>query len=208
MKRVILNGQESNYFVSEDGEVFSEFLNRNLKPQKVGGNQKRDRYLLVRLSMNGEYQQIYLHRLVAEHYLDCPDNYQDLQINHKDLDKQNNHFSNLEWVTAKENIHHRYGLTGMTDEEILIRRKVLAKQYYIDNKEKISEVNKEWYNHNKDRMKEVRRKWRNSNPDKVKITEEQKLYQKEYQKEWRKNNPDYQKEYHKDYNKKRVRIKE
>lgn len=32
---------------------------------------------------------------------------ENLQVNHKDGDRKNNHISNLEYVTAKENIQHR-----------------------------------------------------------------------------------------------------
>lgn len=45
-----------------------------------------------------------IHRLVAYYFID---NINGLpQVNHKDGDKKNNHSSNLEWVTNKENMAH------------------------------------------------------------------------------------------------------
>lgn len=41
---------------------------------------------------------MYAHRLVATYFLEENKN---LQVNHKDGDKQNNHKNNLEWVTGK-----------------------------------------------------------------------------------------------------------
>lgn len=46
----------------------------------------------------------YVHRLVAFHFLDNPDNLK--YVNHKDSDKNNNCVENLEWVTAKQNTQH------------------------------------------------------------------------------------------------------
>lgn len=49
-----------------------------------------------------------VHRLVALTWLDCPKNYEKLDINHKDLVKNNNHVNNLEWMTRSENRKHAW----------------------------------------------------------------------------------------------------
>lgn len=50
----------------------------------------------------------YVHRLMANAWVYNKDPKQRHQVNHKDLNKQNNHPDNLEWVTHRENIQHLY----------------------------------------------------------------------------------------------------
>ena len=90
-----------DYQITSHGRVFSlksgEF--KELKSRKI-----RNDYIRVALSKNGEKYYRYVHRLVAQTFIPNPDNKP--CINHIDENKTNNHVSNLEWVTAKENMNH------------------------------------------------------------------------------------------------------
>ena len=67
----------------------------------------------------------YIHRLVAKHFLENPDNLP--QVNHKDCDKSNNHVDNLEWISGSDNIKHAHEEGRMikrsTDASIVILTK-------------------------------------------------------------------------------------
>lgn len=61
-------------------------------------------YLKVSLWADGSREERYVHRMVAEAFID---NHARLpQVNHLDGDPGNNHLSNLEWVTNAENLTH------------------------------------------------------------------------------------------------------
>ena len=61
------------------------------------------KYLQVGLSKGGVVRQDLVHRLVADAFLESSGK---PCVNHKDSDRYNNHSSNLEWVTHKENSQH------------------------------------------------------------------------------------------------------
>lgn len=60
----------------------------------------------VYLSVNLKGKTYRIHRLVAIHFIDNPQNKP--QVNHKDCNKRNNHYSNLEWSTRNENMQHAF----------------------------------------------------------------------------------------------------
>lgn len=72
---------------------------------------KKDSYCRICLCKNGEERIEYLHRIVAETFIENPENKP--QVNHKNGIKSDNRVENLEWCTPKENTHHGF-LTGLT----------------------------------------------------------------------------------------------
>jgi len=61
-------------------------------------------YKKIQLFKNKKRSTYYIHRLVAQSFIDNPNNYK--IINHKDENKYNNSVDNLEWCTHKENINY------------------------------------------------------------------------------------------------------
>lgn len=61
----------------------------------------KDGYLTVNLKKNGKYKSAKIHRLVAQAFLENPNDFP--EVNHKDEDKTNNRVDNLEWCTRKYN---------------------------------------------------------------------------------------------------------
>lgn len=92
-----IKGFES-YQISNYGEVRNE-KGAILKPFLAGSG-----YLQVHLFADGERVKRYIHRLVAEHFLDNPNGYK--EVNHKDGNKGNCHSCNLEWCSRSENLNH------------------------------------------------------------------------------------------------------
>ena len=89
------------YFISETGEVTNSRTKRILKYDINSAGYRR-----VTLSQDGEVTRLFVHRLVALHYLPNPG---DLPwINHKDSDKLNNNSANLEWCTPSHNRLHAF----------------------------------------------------------------------------------------------------
>ena len=109
-----IKGYESKYKISNYGDVVSlpRFKNNHSKLQEVPMKKiskytnKRNGYVYVYLCNDGKYKNIRLHRLVAETFIDNPNNYN--QVNHKDGNKQNNRVDNLEWCNCSYNIKDMY----------------------------------------------------------------------------------------------------
>lgn len=84
---------------------------RVLKPHWNGP--KYSKYLTVFLHYgHGKTKCVRVHRLVAETFI--PNPYNLPQINHIDGNKENNHVSNLEWITPAKNTEHAWK-TGLCD---------------------------------------------------------------------------------------------
>lgn len=87
----------TGYLVSDQGEVYSKYS------KKVAKTKLRHGYPSLSIQVNGKTKSVRVHRLVAELFVDGDTQ---LTVNHKDKNRQNNHYTNLEWVTREENIRH------------------------------------------------------------------------------------------------------
>ncbi len=88
-----------SYEISENGEIRKLPYKRLLKPFE-----DKDGYLKVCLCENNRRKYRFVHRLVAQTYID--NKYNKPTVNHIDGNKKNNNINNLEWATIKEqNIH-------------------------------------------------------------------------------------------------------
>ena len=116
-KTAIYDGEiyEGLYKVSNLGKILSLNYRRTGKAELMTPVNANG-YLQVQLSKNKERKNCYVHRLIAETFLENPENLP--EVNHKDEDKTNNFVflnedgtvnkkkSNLEWKTPKENSNH------------------------------------------------------------------------------------------------------
>ncbi len=143
--------RNTEYYISEDGCVFRD--GKQLKPYTQSGYKK------ITLYVNKEYRHFRINRLVAELYIPNHNNLP--EVDHKDGNKVNNHYSNLEWVTSDENkkraLYKGKRAKKLTEQDILWIRKnyipkdkifgcnAIAKKYDVDKSE-ISKIttNKIW----------------------------------------------------------------
>lgn len=99
MEKWIETKESHNYEVSTEGRVKNAKTGRILKPRKAGKG-----YQKVTLCDETGHHDHYIHRLVADNFSDGGS--KELEVNHKDGNKKNNHISNLEWCTRLENVRH------------------------------------------------------------------------------------------------------
>ncbi len=92
-----VKGFEGIYQVSNQGYI----SNGRLKMKTYINN---NGYVCLKLVNKQERKSVLLHRIVAEHFLDNPDNKP--EVNHEDGNKQNCALSNLSWMTSAENKEH------------------------------------------------------------------------------------------------------
>ena len=88
-----------NYEISTKGNVRNKTSRRMLKPQAFGATGYKQ--VSLKIKETNKFQKRYIHRLVAQTFIDNPENKR--EVNHINGDKLDNRLSNLEWVTSSEN---------------------------------------------------------------------------------------------------------
>lgn len=116
-----IKGYEGLYEISDKGEVrsFDRVLpcghnSSHIRKGKIltpCGNGKG--YLQIYLIKDGKAKKFYIHRLVAEAFIDNPNNYP--IINHKDENRSNNEASNLEWCNHLYNSNYGHCRQKISD---------------------------------------------------------------------------------------------
>ncbi len=126
------------YFIYPDGRLLSfNLFHKSTAGVLKGSYSSRYKYRKFTLWRNGKATPILAHKLVADYFLPKPPTPKH-QINHIDGDKNNNHFSNLEWVTPSENqkarikqgsFHLRGGFAKPTlsPKQVIAIKKILKK---------------------------------------------------------------------------------
>lgn len=99
-----VNGFELRFKISNHGRLLS--IGGKFGDRIINGVVNSRGYRRTILRYNGKNKQVHFHRLVAEHFLGEVHRGMDIQVNHIDGVKTNNHVSNLEWITAKQNTNH------------------------------------------------------------------------------------------------------
>lgn len=94
-----IEGYKGLYSVTNFGRIWSYKNNIFLKELK-----QKDNYLYIFLYKNGKRKKTRINRLVAEHFISNLNNLP--EVNHKDGNKCNNYYSNLEWKTKDGNLIH------------------------------------------------------------------------------------------------------
>lgn len=96
-----IKGYENEYAITSCGKVWSYKSKKFLKPIVKRG------YLSVNLYKDGKMSQVYIHKLVAEAYIQNNNNYE--TVDHIDRNRNHNYVNNLQWMTLKENVQKANG---------------------------------------------------------------------------------------------------
>lgn len=126
-----------NYLVYDDGRVYSNYCHRFLK-----GDITKFGYLQYTLVINNKSKRIRANRLVAFLFLEAPLNKEDVLVNHKDGNKLNNYYLNLEWSSYRKNNKHARD-NGLNDISNSNHKRWLNNDFREKISQKISNTQKE-----------------------------------------------------------------
>ena len=115
---------KDRYYINKQGELFTDDGQKKMKDCIKNGYVKNTLIL-----KDGREKAYFRHRLVMICFNHI-ENYEEMQVNHKDGNKLNNSFDNLEWCTNQENRIHavKIGLAASLKGESNPASKLLESQ--------------------------------------------------------------------------------
>lgn len=115
---------KDRYYINKQGELFTDDGQKKMKDCIKNGYVKNTLIL-----KDGREKAYFRHRLVMICFNPI-ENYEEMQVNHKDGNKLNNSFDNLEWCTNQENRIHavKIGLAASLKGESNPASKLLESQ--------------------------------------------------------------------------------
>lgn len=120
---------EGIYEISNYGKLKRVLQGRGTRIYPKGSISKQG-YLRYKLSVNDECVNIFSHCLVAQSFIPNPQSKP--YINHIDGNPLNNHVSNLEWCTAKENTQHAFAIGLSTHKGVKNSKCKISEKDVID----------------------------------------------------------------------------
>ena len=117
--------RDSRIMVSNKGNVVSH---KRGEPYPLKVSYTNSGYQIVG-AVSGSNKMQYVHRMVADTWIDNPNHYK--EVNHINGDKDDNSVENLEWTTRSQNVLHAYrtGLMKTTPIRIVETGEVCESQY-------------------------------------------------------------------------------
>lgn len=120
-----IKNYEGYYSVSDEGFVVNDKTGRILKPDNCRAARHKNPYLRITLSKENVQQRFALHRIVATHFIENPENKP--EVNHLDGNRWNNAKDNLEWCTTEENLEHE------KSEDLFLKGESHGNAVYTEN---------------------------------------------------------------------------
>ena len=97
-------------------------------------------YLVVNLSKNGKHKPFQIHRLVGFAFVDGY--FEGAHIDHIDTNRLNNVWTNLRWVTQKENSNNELTKENLSKSKLRENNPMYGKHLSEEHKKKLSESHK------------------------------------------------------------------
>lgn len=122
------------YIITDEDEIINTNTGNHLRLLIA-----KDGYIMVSLMKIGggtTYLPFHRIKMMAFNPVDGMDK---LQVNHIDGNKENNSLKNLEWVTAKENIHHAWR-TGLSNHNTTCGEKSNLSHYTEEQAKQVFEL--------------------------------------------------------------------